>query len=50
MLVDSSDNLLVCDSDNNRVQQFFLDGRFIGKSTTHLPCPRGIVAAPDVFL
>ena len=47
MLVDSSDNLLVCDSDNNRVQQFFLDGRFTGKSTTHLPCPRGIVAAPD---
>ena len=47
MLVDSSDNLLVCDTSNNRAQQFSLDGRFTGKSIIHLPCPRGIVTAPD---
>ncbi|CAH3161694.1 unnamed protein product, partial [Pocillopora meandrina] len=46
LLVDSSDNLLVCDPQNNRVQQFSLDGRFTGKSITVL-CPREIVAAPD---
>ena len=47
MFVDSSDNLLVCDTRNNRVQQFSLDGHFTGKSITHLPKPCGIVAAPD---
>ena len=46
LLVDSSDNLLVCDPHNNRVQQFSVDGRFTGKSITVL-CPREIVAAPD---
>ena len=46
LLVDSSDNLLVCDPHNNRVQQFSLDGRFTGKSITVL-CPREVVAAPD---
>ena len=47
MLVDSSGNLLVCDSYNNRVEQFSLDGRFTGKSNTLLPNPDGIIAAPD---
>ena len=50
MLVDSFSNLLVCDSDNNRVQQFTLDGRFTqftGKTLTHLPLPVGIATAPD---
>ena len=47
LLIDSSNNLLVCDQWNNRVQQFSLDGRFIGKSVTHLPNPRGIAATPD---
>ena len=47
MLVDRSSNLLVCDSDNNRVQQFALDGRFTGKTLTHLPVPVGIATAPD---
>ena len=47
MLVDSSNNLLVCDTRNNRVQQFSLDGHFIGKTSTYLPNPHGIVAAPD---
>ena len=47
LLIDSSNNLLVCDQNNNRVQQFSLDGRFTGKSITHLPNPRGIAATPD---
>ena len=47
LLIDSSNNLLVCDEDNNRVQQFSLDGRFTGKSITYLPNPRGIAATPD---
>ena len=47
MLLDSSNNLLVCDSINNRVQQFSLDGRFTGKTITDLPRPIGIATAPD---
>ena len=47
LLIDSSDNLLVCDQWNNRVQQFSLDGRFTGKSITHLSHPRRIAATPD---
>ena len=47
MLVDNNNNnLLVCDRDNNRVQQFSLDGRFTGKSITHLLKPVGIATAP----
>ena len=47
LLVDSSNNLLVCDFDNNRVQQFSLDGRFIGKSITRLSNPTAITKASD---
>ena len=47
LLIDSSNNLLVCDENNNRVQQFSLDGRFTGKSITHLHCPRRIAATSD---
>jgi len=50
MLVDSSNNLLVCDINNHRVQQFSLDGRltrFTGKTITRLPGPIGIAIAPD---
>ncbi len=47
MLIDRSNNLLVCDRNNNRVQQFYLDGRFTGKTVTHLPWPVGIATAPD---
>ena len=47
MLLDSSNNLLVCDYHNNRVQQFSLDGRFTGKTITDLPNPVGIATAPD---
>ena len=47
ILVDSSSNVLACDSNNNRVQQFSLDGRFTGKSVTQLPYPVGIATAPN---
>ena len=47
MHVDSSNNLLVCDHRNDRVQQFSLDGRFTGKSNAVLPRPIGITTAVD---
>ncbi|XP_022801950.1 tripartite motif-containing protein 3-like [Stylophora pistillata] len=48
LLVDSSNNLLVCDFRNRRVQQFSLDGRFTGKSSTRqLSSPTAITTAPD---
>ena len=47
ILVHSSNNLLVCDYGNNRVQQFSLDGRFTGKTITDLLRPVGIATAPD---
>ena len=47
LLVDSSNNLLVCDFGNSRVQQFSLDGRFTGKSITRLSKPMVITTAPD---
>ena len=47
LLLDSSDNLLVCDFGNNRVQQFSLDGRFTGKSITRLSKPMAITKVPD---
>nr|XP_058949738.1 E3 ubiquitin-protein ligase TRIM71-like [Pocillopora verrucosa] len=47
LLIDSSNNLLVCDQKSYRVQQFSLDGRFTGKSITPLPEPHGIAATPD---
>ena len=47
MLLDSSNNLLVCDTSNGRVQQFSLDGRFTGKTITDLPGPIRIATAPD---
>ena len=47
MLADKRSNLLVCDKNNDRVQQFMLDGRFTGKTLTRLPCPVGIATAPD---
>ena len=47
MHVDSSNNLLVSDFRNNRVQQFSLDGRFTGKSRAVLKRPTGIATAPD---
>ena len=47
LLVDSSNNLLVCDLGNNLVQQFSLDGRFTGKSITRLSQPTAILTATD---
>ena len=47
LLLDSSNNLLVCDYYNDRVQQFSLDGRFTGKTITDLPYPVAIATAPD---
>ena len=47
MLVDNCNNLLLCDSNNNRVQQFSLDGRFTGKSVTEIPDPTTIAKLPD---
>ena len=47
LLIDGSNNLLVCDSGNSRVQQFSLDGRFAGKSITPLSTPVAITKAPD---
>ena len=46
LLVDSSNILLLCDFGNNQVQQFSLDGRFTGKSITHLSKPVAITKAP----
>ena len=47
MCLAGSNNLLVCDYFNNRVQQFSLDGRFTGKTTVPLQSPSQIVTAPD---
>ena len=47
MCLDGSNNLLVCDYFNNRVQQFSLDGHFTGKTTVLLQSPLRIVIAPD---
>ena len=47
MCLDSSNNLLVCDYFNDRVQQFSLDGRFKGKTTVPLQGPLQIITAPD---
>ena len=47
MLLDSSNNLLVCDWGNERVQQFCLDGRFTGKTIAGLTRPYRMATAPD---
>ena len=47
MCLDGSNNLLVCDYFNDRVQQFSLDGRFKGKTTVPLKGPLQIITAPD---
>ena len=47
MCLDGSNNLLVCDYFNDRVQQFSLDGRFKGKTTVPLQGPLQIITAPD---
>ena len=39
--------LLVCDANNKRIQQFTMDGRFIGKTVTRLIQPMAIATTPD---
>ena len=40
-------NLLVCDRDNGRIQQFTMEGRFIGKTVLRLGDPNAIATTPD---
>ncbi|KAL9955768.1 hypothetical protein ACROYT_G037144 [Oculina patagonica] len=40
-------NLLVCDSDNGRIQQFTVEGCFTGKTVTGLQDPMYITTTPD---
>ena len=40
-------NLLVCDKDNGRIQQFTLEGCFTGKTVTKIGQPRAIVTTTD---
>ena len=40
-------NLLLCDKDNGRIQQFTVEGRFTGKSVTRLQDPTAIATTPD---
>ena len=40
-------NLLVCDRDNGRIQQFTMEGRFIGKTVEKLRDPKAIATTPD---
>ena len=39
--------LLVCDRDNGRIQQFTMEGRFIGKTVLRLGDPNAIATTPD---
>ena len=40
-------SLLVCDRDNGRIQQFTMEGRFIGKTVLRLGDPNAIATTPD---
>ncbi|XP_022778171.1 E3 ubiquitin-protein ligase TRIM71-like, partial [Stylophora pistillata] len=40
-------SLLVCDFNNGRIQQFTMEGRFVGKTVTALTNPKAIAATPD---
>ena len=40
-------NLLVCDRNNGRIQQFTMEGRFIGKTVVKLRNPKAIAISPD---
>ena len=40
-------NLLECDRDNERIQQFTMEGRFIGKTVIKLKDPKTIATTPD---
>ena len=40
-------NLLVCDRNNGRIQQFTMEGRFSGKTIVKLGDPKAIATTPD---
>ncbi|XP_022810514.1 E3 ubiquitin-protein ligase TRIM71-like [Stylophora pistillata] len=40
-------SLLVCDFSNGRIQQFTMEGRFVGKTVTTLGNPKAIATTPD---
>ena len=40
-------NLLVCNKNNGRIQQFTVEGRFTGKTVTKLQTPIAIATTPD---
>ena len=44
---DDHQNLLVCDRDNGRIQQFTMEGRYIGKTVIWLRDPKAIATTPD---
>ena len=44
---DDHQNLLACDSDNGRIQQFTMEGRFIGKTFIKQRDPKAIATTPD---
>ena len=44
---DDHQHLLVCDSDNGRIQQFTMEGRFIGKTFIKQRDPKAIATTPD---
>ena len=44
---DNRENLLVCDRDNGRIQQFTVKSRFTGKTVTKLQTPIAIATTPD---
>ena len=44
---DDHQNLLVCDENNGRIQQFTMEGRFIGKTVLMLGDPSAIATTPD---
>ena len=44
---DDHQNLLVCDRNNGRIQQFTMEGRFIGKTVIWLRDPKAMATTPD---
>ena len=44
---DDHQNLLVCDRSNGRIQQFTMEGRFIGKTFIKLRDPKALATTPD---
>ena len=44
--MDADDNILVVDSDNDRIQKFTSDGNFITSVDKHIVNPRGIGIHP----